>query len=73
MIKLTETTLDTIRRIASELRPAALELGLVQGLEWQVLQFEHRSGIPVQLECIVEEVDLDNGQATASSASCRKR
>jgi len=65
MIKLTETTLDTVRRLASELRPAALELGLVQGLEWQALQFENRTGIPVQLECVVEKVDLDNGQATA--------
>ena len=65
MIKLTETTLDTVRRLASELRPAALELGLVQGLEWQTLQFENRTGIPVQLECAEEEVDLDNGQATA--------
>jgi PAS domain S-box-containing protein len=65
MIKLTETTLDTVRRLASELRPVALELGLVQGLEWQALQFENRTGIPVQLECVVEEVHLENGQATA--------
>ena len=65
MIKLTETTLDTVRRLASELRPAALELGLVQGLEWQALQFENRTGIPVHLECALEKVDLDNGQATA--------
>jgi len=65
MIKLTETTLDTVRRLASELRPAALELGLVQGLEWQALQFENRTGIPVELDCVLEKVDLDNGQATA--------
>lgn len=65
MIKLTETTLDTVRRLASELRPAALELGLVQGLEWQALQFENRTGIPVQLVCALEKADLDNGQATA--------
>jgi len=65
MIKLTETTLDTVRRLASELRPAALELGLVEGLEWQVLQFENRTGIPARLECALEKVDLDNGQATA--------
>jgi PAS domain S-box-containing protein len=65
MIRLTETTLDTVRRLASELRPAALELGLVQGLEWQARQFENRTGIPVRLECALEKVDLDNGQATA--------
>lgn len=66
MIKLTETTLDTVRKLSSELRPAALELGLVEAIEWQALQFENRTGIPVQLECVMEKVDLDNGQATAA-------
>jgi two-component system sensor histidine kinase/response regulator len=65
MTKLTETTLDTIRKVASELRPAALELGLVEGIEWQILQFESRTGIEVRLESSVEKVDLDDGQAIA--------
>ena len=65
MTKLTETTLDTVRKLASELRPMALELGLLEGLEWQVLQFENRTGVEVRLESSVEKVDLDNGQATA--------
>lgn len=65
MIKHTETTLDAVRRLASELRPAALELGLVEAVEWQALQFQHRTGIEVRLESFVEKVDFDNGQATA--------
>ena len=65
MTKLTETTLDTVRKLASELRPAALELGLLQGIEWQVLQFQNRTGIQIRFESSVEKVDLDNGQATA--------
>jgi PAS domain S-box-containing protein len=65
MTKLTETTLDTVRKLASELRPAALELGLVEGIEWQILQFESRTGIEVRLESSVEKVDLDDGQAIA--------
>jgi len=64
MVKLTEATLDTVRRLASELRPAALELGLVEAVEWQGLQFQDRTGIPVKLECSLEKIDLDNGQAT---------
>jgi PAS domain S-box-containing protein len=65
MIKLTETTLDTVRRLASELRPMVLELGLVEAVEWQALQFENRTGITVQLECSLEKVDLNNEQSTA--------
>jgi PAS domain S-box-containing protein len=65
MIKLTETTVDTVRRLASELRPMALELGLVEAIEWQALQFKNRTGIAVQLECSLEKVDLNNEQSTA--------
>jgi two-component system sensor kinase len=65
MTKLTETTLDTVRKLASELRPAALELGLVEGIEWQILQFESRTGIAVRLRSSVEKVDLNDSQAIA--------
>jgi len=65
MIKLTEATLNTVRRLASELRPAALELGLAQAVEWQAYQFENRTGIPVRLEASLDRVDLNNGAATA--------
>src|SRR5260370_189703 len=65
MIKLSGTTLDTVKRLASELRPMALELGLAEAIEWQALQFENRTGIPIKFECPLKKVNLDNGQATA--------
>jgi PAS domain S-box-containing protein len=66
MITLTETILDTVRRLASELRPMALdELGLVEAIEWQALQFETRTGIAVEYECHLEKVDLNSEQSTA--------
>jgi PAS domain S-box-containing protein len=65
MIKLTETTLDTVRKLSSELRPMALELGLVEAIEWQALQFRERTGISVELICSMQKVDLDDGAATA--------
>jgi PAS domain S-box-containing protein len=65
MITLTETILDTVRRLASELRPMALdELGLVEAIEWQALQFETRTGIAVEYECHLEKVDLNSEQST---------
>jgi PAS domain S-box-containing protein len=65
MIKLTETTLDTVRKLSSELRPMALELGLVEALEWQAIQFRERTGIQVDLISSVEKAGLENGAATA--------
>ena len=66
MTALTGTTLDTIRRLASELRPMALdELGLVEAIEWQAQQFQTRTGIAVEYECSQEKVDLNSEQSTA--------
>jgi PAS domain S-box-containing protein len=65
MIKLTETTLDTVRKLSSELRPMALELGLVEALEWQAIQFRERTGIQVDLACSMERADLEDRAATA--------
>jgi signal transduction histidine kinase len=65
MIKLTETTLDTVRKLSSELRPMALELGLVEALEWQAIQFRERTGIQVDLACSIERADLEDRAATA--------
>jgi PAS domain S-box-containing protein len=65
MINVTETTLDTVRKLSSELRPMALELGLVEALEWQAIQFRERTGIQVDLACSMEKAALENGAATA--------
>lgn len=66
MMTLTETTLDTVRRLSSELRPMALdELGLVEAIELQALQFETRTGIDIQYECSLEKVDFSSEQSTA--------
>src|SRR5262249_14209298 len=55
MIEQVDDTIDCVRRIASELRPAVLDdLGLIPAIEWQVGQFRKRSGIRVQLKSNVE-------------------
>ena len=65
MIALADTTLNTVRRLASELRPAVLELGLAEAIEWQAVQFQERTGIDVQFECSVEKINLNPEQLTA--------
>jgi PAS domain S-box-containing protein len=46
-----DETLDTARRVSTELRPAVLDdLGLAAALEWQAQEFESRTGVRVRLE-----------------------
>jgi signal transduction histidine kinase len=66
MIGLTDTTVNAVRRIASELRPIALdELGLSEALEWQARQFQERTGIMVECDCHQENIELTGEQSTA--------
>jgi len=67
MMRLTDTTVNTVRRIASELRPIALDaLGLSETIEMQARQFQERTGISVQCDCTLENVDLSQEQSTAA-------
>lgn len=46
LMTMIDTTVKTVRRIASELRPTLLDdLGLVAAIEWHLEEFEKRSGI----------------------------
>ena len=66
MMTLTDTTINTVRRIASELRPVALDtLGLTEAIEWQAREFQKRTGIIVECDCNLENVHLSGDQSTA--------
>lgn len=66
MTGLIESTIDTVRRISSELRPGVLDdLGLVAAIEWQAQQFQSRTGIKCEYFAGGHEVDLDRERATA--------
>jgi signal transduction histidine kinase len=59
--------MDTVRRIATDLRPSVLDdLGLVAAVEWQAQEFERSVGIPVQLEVQAEHVELEDICATTA-------
>ncbi len=50
LLALIDTTVKTVRRIASELRPSLLDdLGLEAAMEWHLEEFERRSGIEQHL------------------------
>jgi PAS domain S-box-containing protein len=66
MMRLIETTVNTVRRISSEMRPTALDdLGLMAAIEWQVRQFQNRTGIIVRCEWDIENPDLSRVQSVA--------
>ena len=66
MITLVASTLNTVRRISSELRPGILDdVGLIAAIEWETKQFEARTGIVARLDSLVENVRLTREQSTA--------
>jgi PAS domain S-box-containing protein len=66
MIKFIDSTIQTVREISMELRPGVLDdLGLVAALEWQIKDFEKRTGIRSEFFPPVEEISLDADLSTA--------
>lgn len=66
MTTLIEATINTVRRIASELRPGLLDdLGLVAAIEWQIEQFQCRSGLTCHWTNETHEIELSRERATA--------
>jgi signal transduction histidine kinase len=64
MSDLIDTTVQTVRRISTELRPGILDLSLVATIEWQLQEFQTRSGIECKLISTLDETTLDTDGAT---------
>jgi PAS domain S-box-containing protein len=65
MSGLIDITIQTVRRISTELRPGILDLGLVVTIEWQLQEFQTRTGIESKLISTPEETTLDDDRSTA--------
>ncbi|MBI5910512.1 MAG: response regulator [Betaproteobacteria bacterium] len=57
---LVDTAMEATRRIATELRPGILDLGIVAAIEWQAAEFEKRMDMSCQVTCAHKEIPLDN-------------
>ncbi|MDQ3742814.1 MAG: PAS domain S-box protein [Acidobacteriota bacterium] len=65
MVSLVNATINTVRRISSELRPGVLEdLGLIPAIEWHAHQAQANTGIVCRFESQVENVGLSRERAT---------
>lgn len=66
MSKLIDLTVQTVRRISSELRPKLLDdLGLSAAIEWQANEFRNRAGIQCDVSSDPEDIILDKVHSTA--------
>jgi PAS domain S-box-containing protein len=65
--QLADSIIQSIRRISTELRPAVLDLGLAAAVEWQVQEFQARSGI----QCTVRLLAREEIASNASTAMFR--
>ncbi len=55
-----DTTIQSVRRIATELRPGILDdLGLVAAIEWQGNEFQNRTGVFCEVVATIQDGELD--------------
>lgn len=61
-----DTTIKSVRAIINNLRPSVLDLGLTAAIDWQIKEFQRRSGIACTLTVDSEDFDaeLDDDRAT---------
>jgi signal transduction histidine kinase len=66
MKSLTDSTIRTVQRIASEIRPSILDdFGLIAAIESQAQQFQSRTGITSSFESTLNAVNLNPDQSNA--------
>lgn len=64
VVKLVEDSIDTVRKISSELRPGILDqLGLLPSIEWQLMEFRKRTNLKTELEITDESISLSKEKA----------
>ena len=65
MLSLIDATIQTIKKIITELRPGILDhLGISAALEWQAGEFQRITGIPCDIVTIPEEIHLEKDLTT---------
>jgi signal transduction histidine kinase len=55
-LELADSINQSVRRISTDLRPGILDLGLAAAVEWQVQEFQARTGIQCKLRLLTQEV-----------------
>ncbi len=65
-INLTDRTIQSVKRICTELRPGILDhLGIGAAIEWQAAEFQKRTGIQCNVTLSHADIVLDRDRSTA--------
>jgi signal transduction histidine kinase len=65
MLKLIDTTIQTGKKLAMDLRPPLLDdLGLMEAIEWEAREYERRTGIVCEVEMKKNGFELDEERST---------
>jgi two-component system sensor histidine kinase UhpB len=66
MSELIDSTIQTVQRISSQLRPGLLDdIGILAAIEWQAEEFKKRTGIACELSVSSQDITLDSERSTA--------
>jgi signal transduction histidine kinase len=66
MKNLIDETIQTVRRIITDIRPSILDdFGLIAAIEWQAQEFQKRTGIECEFISALEDIRLDEQHSTA--------
>lgn len=65
MTELINRAIYGVRNVAENLRPVALDIGIVSAIEWLCKDFTEHTGIPCLLHTSGERVELDEARVTA--------
>ena len=66
IVKLVDGTIETVQRIATELRPAILDhVGLMAAVEWTASEFQSRTGTECRLDLPRHDIVIDVERTTA--------
>ncbi|MCK4799057.1 MAG: PAS domain S-box protein, partial [Spirochaetes bacterium] len=66
MKNLIDTAIKNVQKICSELRPRMLDdLGLIPAIDWQIKEFQERSGIECKVVWGVENINIKQEYSTA--------
>lgn len=60
-----DRTIDSIRRMSRDLRPGIMDFGIVAAIEWEAGEFSKRLGIPCEVACAQQDIDVEQDVAVA--------
>jgi PAS domain S-box-containing protein len=64
LLKITDQTIQVVRNVATALRPAVIDMGILSALAWQADEFSQRTGIVCHLH-FDDDINLDEEQSIA--------